>query len=263
MKTLAALAITATTVSSTLAFAAPDRPTGTTTIQIGSQFVEVWPYTTNDFERPSDPVNLVFARQRPPRDPPGVPGARRQPARRPSRRRPRFNCTWADAMGYEQAAWAETEGWVGAEIQLACVAAGRAARQPVPLPRPSLPAGRGHAGECPLRVPDSRDGRARGAELGPGSLVRHPRHGADRSTDGAPGGRADCPRRELPGGEAARLRRAGGRWGHPDPRGRRSLSHVGSGRRRRADADERSGRRARRVDHRGARCFEGRDARAT
>ena len=36
---------------------------------------------------------------------------------------PPFNCTWADAMGYEQTGWAETEGWVGSEIQLACIRA--------------------------------------------------------------------------------------------------------------------------------------------
>ena len=60
MRTLVVLAMTAANLSSTLAFAAPDRPTGTTLIPIGSQSVEVWPYTTSDFENPSDPVNLVF-----------------------------------------------------------------------------------------------------------------------------------------------------------------------------------------------------------
>jgi len=123
MKTLVVLAVTAANLSSTLAFAAPDRPTGTIPIPIGSQFVEVWPYTTSDFESPSDPVNLVF----PGRDPReirqallGLNGNRTPsfPAQAP------FDCTWTDAMGYEQAAWADPEGWVGAEVQLACVAAG-------------------------------------------------------------------------------------------------------------------------------------------
>jgi hypothetical protein len=27
----------------------------------------------------------------------------------------RFNCQWTDAMGYEQAAYAKPEGWVGGE----------------------------------------------------------------------------------------------------------------------------------------------------
>ena len=123
MKTLAALAVTAATVSSTLVFAAPDRPTGTIAVPIGSQFVEVWPYTTSDFEQPSDPVNLVFPGSDPREIRQALPGARREPDAVLPAQAP-FNCTWTDAMGYEQAAWAETEGWVGAEIQLACVAAG-------------------------------------------------------------------------------------------------------------------------------------------
>jgi hypothetical protein len=123
MKTLAALAVTATTLMPTLALADPDRPTDTIAIPIGSQVVEVWPYTTSDFERPSDPVNLVF----PGSDPREIRQAlmaldgNRAPSFPPQAP---FNCTWTDAMGYEQAGWAETEGWVGAEIQLACVAAG-------------------------------------------------------------------------------------------------------------------------------------------
>jgi len=123
MKTLAALAVTATTLSPTFALAGPDRPTGTNPIPIGSQVVEVWPYTTDDFESPSDPINLVF----PGSDPREI---RQAFLALDGNRAPSFplqapfDCTWADAMGYEQAAWAETEGWVGAEIQLACVAKG-------------------------------------------------------------------------------------------------------------------------------------------
>ena len=115
MRTLVVLAMTAANLSSTLASAAPDRPTGTTPIPIGSQTVEVWPYTTSDFESPSDPVNLVF----PGSDPReirqalmGLNGNRMPsfPAQAP------FDCTWTDAMGYEQAARADPEGWVGAEV---------------------------------------------------------------------------------------------------------------------------------------------------
>jgi hypothetical protein len=37
---------------------------------------------------------------------------------------PGGNCTWTDAMGYEQAAYGEPEGWVGGAVQLACVQPG-------------------------------------------------------------------------------------------------------------------------------------------
>ncbi len=123
MRNLAAFALTALTLSSTLALAAPDPPTGTTTVPIGSHPLEVWPYTTSDFKNASDPVNLVF----PASDPREVRQAlmalsgNRTP---PFPNQAPFNCTWTDAMGYEQAAWAETEGWVGAEVQLACVTPG-------------------------------------------------------------------------------------------------------------------------------------------
>jgi hypothetical protein len=121
MKILVILTLAA--LSSAPTIAAPDRPSGTVNVPIGSQSVDVWPYTTSDFESPSDPVNLVF----PGSDPReirqallGLNGNRTPsfPAQAP------FNCTWTDAMGYEQAAWAEPDGWVGAEIQLACVAPG-------------------------------------------------------------------------------------------------------------------------------------------
>ena len=123
MKTLVVPAMMAASLSSTLIFAAPDRPSGTIDVAIGTQSVEVWPYTTSDFESPSDPINLVF----PASDPRAIRQAlmalsgNRTPSFPPQAP---FNCTWTDAMGYEQAAWAEPEGWVGAEIQLACVAAG-------------------------------------------------------------------------------------------------------------------------------------------
>ena len=257
MKTLAALAVTATTLSPTLALAGPDRPTGTIPVPIGSQVVDVWPYTTSDFEIPSDPVNLVF----PGSDPREIrqaflalDGNRTPsfPAQAP------FNCTWTDAMGYEQAAWAETEGWVGRRDPARLRGAGRAPRQPLPLPRPPLPPGRGHVRERPLRVPDPRDGRARGPELGPRPRLRHPGRGPDRGPDGSPGGRADDPCRNLPGGETAGLRRAGGWRRHPDPRGRRALSDVGSRRRRRADPTNGAAAVLVGVDHRGARGIEDR-----
>ncbi|HSD67588.1 MAG TPA: hypothetical protein VLF95_12840 [Vicinamibacteria bacterium] len=118
-----AAAAMALALSSTLALAAPEPPTGTVSIPIGSHPLEVWPYTTGDFDRADDPVNLVF----PGSDPReirqalvGLDGIRTPtfPNVAP------FNCTWTDAMGDEQAAWAETEGWVGGTVQLACVAPG-------------------------------------------------------------------------------------------------------------------------------------------
>jgi hypothetical protein len=123
MRNTVALALTALTLSSTLALAAPDPPGGTVSVPIGSHPLEVWPYTTSDFENGSDPINLVF----PGSDPREI---RQALVALDGNRTPTFpnqapfSCTWTDAMGYEQAAWAETEGWVGAEVQLACVAPG-------------------------------------------------------------------------------------------------------------------------------------------
>ena len=111
-----------------VAGASPPAPPGGTVVlpaELGA--IELWPYTgTNYSGNPSDPVNLLFQDADPrairqalmalPGDrstvPPGVPAFPNQPP---------FNCTWADAMGYEQTGWAETEGWVGGEVQLVCI----------------------------------------------------------------------------------------------------------------------------------------------
>ncbi len=112
-----------------LAWGSPPASPGDTVVlppQLGS--IELWPYTGTDFDSsmPSDPVNLFFVDVDPravrqalmalPGDrsmvPAGVPAYPNQPP---------FNCTWADAMGYEQTGWAQTEGWVGSEIQLVCI----------------------------------------------------------------------------------------------------------------------------------------------
>jgi hypothetical protein len=68
----------------------------------------------------SDPVNLVFLNT----DPRAV----RQELMTLDGNRPAWaflprganGCVWMDAMGYEQAAYLEPEGWVGGEVQLAC-----------------------------------------------------------------------------------------------------------------------------------------------
>lgn len=85
----------------------------------------VWPFTSSDFSDPfapvkADPVNVILLDT----DPRAVrealmnlSGSRPYPPFPPV---PPFNCRWADAMGYEQAAYGETDGWVGGAVQLAC-----------------------------------------------------------------------------------------------------------------------------------------------
>jgi hypothetical protein len=100
----------------------PPAPTGVKEIDAGGVPLVLWPYTTSDFATPSDPVNLVF--------PNADPRAIRQRLMRLDGQRPAFaglpgsDCTWTDAMGYEQAAYGEPEGWVGGAVQLACVTPG-------------------------------------------------------------------------------------------------------------------------------------------
>ena len=100
----------------------PEAPDGIKDIVAGGESLSVWPYTTADLENPSDPVNLVF--------PNSDPRAIRQALLKLDGTRPAFaslpggNCTWADAMGNEHAAYAEPAGWVGGAVQLACVQPG-------------------------------------------------------------------------------------------------------------------------------------------
>ena len=106
----------------------PAPPADTVTLPAALGSIDLWPYTGTDFSgEPSDPVNLFFANVDPravrqalmaldgDRTSSPIPGG---PSFPPA---PPFDCTWADAMGYEQTSWAETEGWVGSEIQLVCV----------------------------------------------------------------------------------------------------------------------------------------------
>jgi len=102
-------------------------PPTTVTVEVDGESLTLGPYATSDFATPSDPVNLVFLHTDPrairqelmkltgDRTEPPFPGG---PVFPPD---PPFNCVWTDAMGYEQAAYAEPEGWVGGEVQLACV----------------------------------------------------------------------------------------------------------------------------------------------
>ncbi len=106
----------------------PAPPADTVTLPAALGSIDLWPYTGTDFSgEPSDPVNLFFANVDPravrqalmaldgDRTSSPIPGGPSYPPAPP------FDCTWRDAMGYEQTSWAETEGWVGSEIQLVCI----------------------------------------------------------------------------------------------------------------------------------------------
>ena len=98
-----------------LALAWPEAPppADQVTVTLPDGSLTLWPYTGTSFDGTgSDPVNLLFLNV----DPRAIRQALM--ALPPA---PPLYCTWADAMGYEQTAWAETEGWVGSEIQLACI----------------------------------------------------------------------------------------------------------------------------------------------
>jgi hypothetical protein len=94
-------------------------PSGVVRVSAAGERLTLWPYTTSDFETPSDPINLVF----PNADPREIRQELMKPkgARGPFAAVPGANCQWTDAMGYEQAAWGLPERWVGGAVQLACV----------------------------------------------------------------------------------------------------------------------------------------------
>ena len=100
----------------------PPPPAELQQVSVGGESITLWPYTTEDLESPSDPINLVF--------PNADPRAIRQALLKLDGNRPPFatvpgaGCTWTDAMGNEQAAWAAPAGFVGGAVQLACVAPG-------------------------------------------------------------------------------------------------------------------------------------------
>jgi hypothetical protein len=79
----------------------PPTPSGVIHVSAGGENLILWPYTTSDFETPSDPINLVF----PDADPRGI----RQELMRldgdrsgsPFAGLPFGDCRWTDAMGYE------------------------------------------------------------------------------------------------------------------------------------------------------------------
>jgi hypothetical protein len=106
-------------VHSAVASAAPS-PLVTATV--GGSARTLWPFTGTDLgtdAHASDPINLIFIGDA---DPLAIratllalDGTR--PMFPPL---PFFQCTWDDAMGGNQTAWAEPEGWSGSAIQLEC-----------------------------------------------------------------------------------------------------------------------------------------------
>jgi hypothetical protein len=98
-------------------------PSGVVDVSAGGESLIVWPYTTDDFVQPSDPINLLF--------PNADPRAIRQELMKLEGDRPFpysllsiHDCRWTDALGDEQAAFGRPERWVGGAVQLACAPPG-------------------------------------------------------------------------------------------------------------------------------------------
>jgi len=95
-------------------------PTPLVRVEAGGEFV-LWPYTAADLETPSDPVNVILVGEADPlsirqallnldndRSSLGLPPV------------PPFDCTWEDASGGHQGAFARETGWSGSVVQLQC-----------------------------------------------------------------------------------------------------------------------------------------------
>jgi hypothetical protein len=98
-------------------------PSGVIQVPAAGETLTVWPYTTDDFVQPSDPINLLF--------PNADPRAIRQELMKLEGDRPFpfsllsiHDCRWSDALGDEQAAFGRPERWVGGAVQLACAPEG-------------------------------------------------------------------------------------------------------------------------------------------
>jgi hypothetical protein len=97
-------------------------PPSTIAVALGSGSETIWPFTGTDFSGGAqDPINLIFTGTADPRTIRDVlmslDGNRTAfgfPNAFP------FNCTWSDAFGDEQVAWAAEEGWQGSAVQLQC-----------------------------------------------------------------------------------------------------------------------------------------------
>src|SRR5687768_8578198 len=97
-------------------------PADLVALDLGGRTEVVWPYTSADLSvTPKDPLNLVFLGAADPRQIraalfalDGDRSAFGLPNAFP------FNCTWSDAIGRHQAAYAEAAGWQGSGVQLQC-----------------------------------------------------------------------------------------------------------------------------------------------
>lgn len=88
-----------------------------TSVTVGDETFEFWPYTTSKLSitSPDDPINLLLVGEG---DPRAVRAALM--ALGPSPVPLLSGCTWTDAVGDEQASAADPVGWTGSAIQLAC-----------------------------------------------------------------------------------------------------------------------------------------------
>lgn len=97
-------------------------PTPIIAAALGERSVEFWPYTGTNFGGAAqDPINLIFFGENDPRQIRaalmslgGDRSAFGFPAAFP------FNCTWSDAIGNVQTAYATDGAWLGSAVQLEC-----------------------------------------------------------------------------------------------------------------------------------------------
>jgi hypothetical protein len=106
----------------------PPAPAGLVTVAFGGGSLTLWPFTADDLgDKVADPINALFAGSNAAYvDPLRIRAAlRRLDGNRAAYGFPPtpglpFDCTWRDAVGDEQAAFAEPEQWTGSAIQLQC-----------------------------------------------------------------------------------------------------------------------------------------------
>jgi hypothetical protein len=97
-------------------------PTPLMSVTVAGATRSLWPFTGTDLgadAHATDPINLIFAGQA---DPVAIRAAllSLDANRAMFPPLPFFRCTWADAMGGNQTAWSDAEGWSGSAIQLEC-----------------------------------------------------------------------------------------------------------------------------------------------
>jgi hypothetical protein len=97
-------------------------PEALVALDLGGRTEAVWPYTSADLsDTPKDPLNVLFTGAADPRQIraallslDGNRTAFGMPDAFP------FNCTWSDAIGRQQAGYAEAAGWQGSAVALQC-----------------------------------------------------------------------------------------------------------------------------------------------